>query len=340
MAKQTRRLGRGLNALVRDYRGADEAASVTAAEAPAAPDERLEQVDAATKPAATEATVAVEEKGDGGNPATAHTPVGVSVKLIDPNPMQPRHVFEEHDIGELAHSLTQSGMIQPIVLRQRGKRYQIIAGERRFRAAQQLGWAEVPALVREATEEQMLELALIENIQREDLNAIDRATAYREYCDRFDLRPEEVARKLGEDRSTVSNYLRLLELALPIQKKVAAGQLSMGHARSLLGIADLAERERLADSVVANALSVRALEEIVRRRREGAVVPVEAGSRPARAGSITPHVADLQRRLEESVKSKVLIKEGRRKGSGRIVIQYYSLDDFERIASLLGVELD
>jgi ParB family chromosome partitioning protein len=242
------------------------------------------------------------------------------------------------NIASLTDSIARYGVLQPIPVRRVGERFEIVAGERRWRAAKAAGLAEVPVIVREASDEEMLELALIENVQREDLNAIDRARAYRELCKRFGLRAEDVGQKVGEDRTTVTNYLRLLELPAGIQTAVAEGRLSMGHARCLLGVDDAERRQRLADSVVENELSVRALEEIVRRekrpRGEGGI-----GAGPT--GQVrSAHVLDLQTRFEEALKTKVTIHEGRRKGTGRIIIDYFSLDDFDRIAGSLGVKLD
>ena len=257
---------------------------------------------------------------------------------LTPNPYQPRNTIRAEEILSLAASIKQSGMLQPITARRVSGRYQLIAGERRWRAAQSIGLTEVPVIVRDATDEQMIELALIENLQREDLNAVDRAKAYRQFCDTFNLKPDEVGRRLGEDRTTVVNYLRLLDLADDIQAMIADGRLSMGHARCLLGIADDARRKRLAESVIASDLSVRALEEIVRREK----------TRPAgihaSAGAVemprSAHLGDLERRFEEAVKTKVTIHESKRKGRGRVIIEYFSLDDFDRISSMLGVDLD
>ena len=191
-------------------------------------------------------------------------------------------------------------MVRPI-----SGRFEIIAGERRWRAAKVAELAEVPVLVREASEQQMLEFALIENIQREDLNAIDRARAYRQFCDRFDLKPEEVATRVGEDRTTVVNYLRLLELPREIAELVISEKLSMGHARCLLGVKDDDRRLQLAISTAENELSVRALEGIVRRQR------TRDGEQPVpQRDRITPHIRDLQRRFEEAVKTKVTVREG------------------------------
>ncbi len=254
---------------------------------------------------------------------------------LTPNPFQPRTAYDNEGLSALADSIARSGLLQPIVVRQCPDGYEIIAGERRWTAAKSLNMAHVPILIRDATDEQMLELALVENLQREDLNPIDRAAAYRDFCERFSLRPEEVARRLGEDRTTVVNYIRILELPRDVQELVQARKLSMGHARCLLGITHDGERMQLAQSVVDNELSVRALEEIVRRektRRSG-----DEARPPRSLESCAAHVLDLQRRFEQAVKTKVLIHQGKRKGTGRIIIEYYSLDDFDRIASMLAV---
>ncbi|MGD2111368.1 MAG: ParB/RepB/Spo0J family partition protein [Phycisphaerae bacterium] len=258
-----------------------------------------------------------------------------------PNPCQPRVDMDNDALVILSRSVARCGVLQPIPVRpsaaMQGK-YEIVAGERRWRAARLAGLDEVPVIVRDATDEEMLELALVENIQREDLNTIDRAKAYRELRDRFGLGPDEVGERVGEDRSTVTNYLRLLDLAEPIQALVAGAQLSMGHARCLLGVADPERRERLARSAVDNELSVRALEEIVRREKTGrGVRPADGAATPR---ELSPHIADLQHRFEDALKTKVTIREARAKGRGRIVIEYFSLDDFDRIAQKLGVGLE
>lgn len=315
MSKSTRRLGRGLESLVSNL--AEPAGALAATPSP---DEVVEhQLDMDPRGQTTTATI-------------------LPVDQLISNPFQPRSNADDENILSLAHSIQQSGMIQPIAVRPAGDHYEIIAGERRWRAAKSLGMTQVPALVRQANDQQMLELALIENIHREDLNAIDRANAYRRFCSAFNLKSDEVAQRVGEDRSTVANYLRLLELQQEIQERVADGTLSMGHARCLLSVADGQRRTQLADSVAQNQLSVRALEEIVRREK-ARQTPGPPTVPPADRGR-SAHVVDLQRRFEEAVKTKVSIHEGRKKGSGRITIEYYSLDEFERIAALLGVELE
>ena len=315
MSKSTRRLGRGLESLVSDFTEATGALTGT------------------TSPESSP-----EQQLAGGPVGHATTATTLRADELLPNPFQPRSPTNAEDILSLAHSIRQSGMIQPIAVRPAGDRYEIIAGERRWRAAQSLGMTDVPVLVRQADDQQMLELALIENIHREDLNAIDRAKAYRQFCSAFNLKSDEVAQRVGEDRSTVANYLRLLELQQAIQDRVADRTLSMGHARCLLAVPDEERRLQLAESVSHNQLSVRALEEIV--RREKARQTVEPPIAPRAETGRSAHIVDLQRRFEEAIKTKVSIHEGKKKGSGRITIEYYSLDEFDRLATLLGVELE
>ncbi|MFQ5461536.1 MAG: ParB/RepB/Spo0J family partition protein [Phycisphaerae bacterium] len=262
----------------------------------------------------------------------------VSTRKIRCNPFQPRKDFDSDRIRSLAESIRRCGVLQPVTVRRVGLEFELIAGERRWQAAQSIGLKEIPAMVREATDEQMLEMALVENIQREDLNAVDRALAYRQFCDAFGLTAAQVADRLGEDRSTVANYLRLLDLDDVLRAKVARGELSMGHARCLLGVADVGRRRSLAERVARGQLSVRALEKLARSEREGATLDAQRSSRRDRSKGV--HLRDLEQRFELSVKTKVTIHEGKRKGSGRIVIEYFSLEDFDRVAGLLGVELE
>lgn len=316
MSKSTKRLGRGLDSLVSHI--ADVSRNVV-------PD----------------TSVAVSESKRSEASSVLHVDGGALLAAIDslqPNPFQPRSNTSSNDILSLSRSIERNGMLQPISVRPLGDRYEIIAGERRWRAALSLGLSHVPVIVRDASDEQMLELALIENIQRQDLNAIDRARAYRRFCDTFGLKAEDVAERVGEDRSTVANYVRLLELPDEVQEMVAKEDIAMGHARCLLGIADSSRQIQLANAVVGNRLSVRALEELVRRERTRGSGDADTMRTAVRA--ISPHLADIQRRFEETIRTKVVIKEGKRKGTGRIVIEYHSLDEFDRLASMLGVRLD
>lgn len=319
MSKAARRLGRGLESLVSNLRGGDPAA-------PETPPSAISAKGDAPKPAQPSAETSVA------GPATA------PIDSLRPNPFQPRSAVSDSQVESLARSIERNGILQPIAVRRSGSGYEIIAGERRWHAAKTCGMSNIPIVLHKADDEQMIELALVENLQREDLNAIDRARAYRQFCDRFNLKPEVVASRIGEDRTTVVNYLRLLELEPQVQDMVAAGTLSMGHARCLLGIADTERRRVLARSASQQGLSVRALEEIVRREKTRS-----GGSRTQATGyedTRSPHLKDMETRLEQAIKTKVTIHEGRRKGTGRITIEYYSLDDFDRITALLGLRGD
>lgn len=350
MSKTIRRLGRGLDSLVSDLRGEPELKlaphpepqlAAQPAATPAAPEQQrtAEERHAETRPIGHVTT----------GPDGAISTMMLGIGDLSPNPFQPRDIISDDDILSISASIRKHGILQPISARMVGGQYQIIAGERRWRAAKSIGMSQVPVIVRQASDEQMLELALIENLQREDLNAMDRARAYHRFCTHFGLKPEEVADRLGEDRSTVVNYLRLLDLAEPIRAMVSAGKLSMAHARCLLGEVNEVHRMRLAEAIVANELSVRAVEEIIRRGKAylgGSATtmalagqpPVAPGTRQGRLRSA--HLQDLEQRFERAVKTKVSIHEGRKRGSGRITIEYYTLDDFDRIASLLGVKGD
>ena len=323
MSKTTKRLGRGLESLVSDLRTGLSPGPIGEGDATGPPsgDDRAGPV-TGRSPAS--------HHGDTSGPTAMRVPVDG----LRPNPFQPRQVASAEGLASLAESLRTCGMIQPITVRRVAGELEIITGERRWRAAKLGGLGHVPVLVRQADDRQMLEMALIENIQREDLNAVDRARAYREYGERFELTAEAVASRLGEDRTTVTNYLRLLDLDEPILGMVADGRMNMGHARCIVGERDEEVRLRLAEAVVGHDLSVRALEEIVRRGknvrgRGGADKRPETDTKSA-------HLRDLEDRLSVSAGTKVTIQEGKRKGTGRVVIEYYSLDDFDRIAEMLG----
>jgi len=309
MVKHDKRLGKGLSSLI--SRETVETALTTALEA----DER------ADPPLA----------GRQGLEAVLLRP-----QALEPNPFQPRKDMDADGIASLAESLKQSGMLQPIVARRAGTRLEIIAGERRWRAARQAGLDLVPVLIRPATDEQMVEMALVENVQRSDLNPIEKARAYRRLCDEFSLSPEEVGRRVGEDRSTVTNYLRLLDLPGEIAAMVSRGDISMGHARCLLAV-DAPDRQmQLARSVAKNELSVRALEEVVRRTRTERAAAPDAPA--GRVKEKSAHVADLEGQFQRALGLKVRIEERRGKGRGRIIIDYNNLDEFDRVAAALGVQ--
>ncbi len=343
MSKTGRRLGRGLESLVSNLRGG-------LGDTPPAAVERTESAPVADQTATTSRPQGGTLGALGGadrrfeKPETTDSGEREAMLAVDKltqNPLQPRISIGEDGIRQLSESIRNHGMLQPIAVRRRGAGYQIIAGERRWRAAKAAGLTKVPVIIREASDEQMLELALIENLQREDLNAIDRAKAYQQFCSRFGLSAEQVAARVGEDRSTVANYLRLLDLSDSLQDLVASGKISMGHARCLLSTPDVIERQRLADAIQRHDMSVRALEEVMRRGRELRENPTASAHRAAAQERLrSAHLRDLEQRFERALKTKVTIREGRKKGSGKVVIEYFTLDDFDRLASAIGVALD
>lgn len=253
--------------------------------------------------------------------------VEVPLASITPNPHQPRAPIRDQDLVELAASIEEHGIIQPLVVTRAPDGYQLIAGERRWRAAQRAGLERVPVVVRDATPAESLELALVENLHRQDLNPIEEALAYQRLLEQTGVTQEELARRLGKDRSTVTNQLRLLGLPLDIQQDLMEGRLSMGHARVLAGVKTPVEQALLRDLVVKKGLSVRQLEERVKARsgrKKGAGSP----SRP------DPYIRSLEDDLKRSLGTKVEIA---RKGKGgRIVIHFFSDDELDRLLDLLS----
>jgi len=251
----------------------------------------------------------------------------VPLRKIELNPRQPRLEMDPQELERLSASIRESGVIQPVVVRPRGDVYELVVGERRLRATLMAGLDSIPAIVRDVPDDKLLELALVENIQRADLNAIEKAKAIDRMIEELDLTQEEAGRRLGLERSTVTNLLRLLELPEELQEMVSRGTLSAGHARALLSVEDYAARLRLAKRIVAKQLSVREAERLA--AREG------AGRRPARIHEPSPDVAALEESLSESFGTRVEIKQRRR--GGRIVIHFRNHDDFERLyESLTG----
>jgi len=262
----------------------------------------------------------------------------VPVEQISPNPYQPRHHFDEAALDQLAASIQSDGVMQPIVLRrdsQNGGGYQIVAGERRWRAAQRAGLAAVPAIVRQLGDRQLAEWALIENLQREDLDPIERARAFARLVEQFGLTHEQVAQRVGIDRSTVSNSLRLLNLQEDVQEFVRRGQLSAGHVRALLGVDDLAAQLECAQQAIKAGWSVRRLEEVVRDLAGHSPAPTRA-VKPSRSA----HLADVARQIGEQLQTRVELKPGREKNSGRLVIDYFGLDQFDSLMRRLGVTVE
>jgi ParB family chromosome partitioning protein len=255
----------------------------------------------------------------------------VSIDSVKPNPYQPRTSYDEDDLRALSESIRTNGVIQPILVRETAAGYELIAGERRLRAARLAGLVEIPALVRAADDAEMLELALVENIHRSDLNPIERASAYQQFINSFSLTQTEAAQRLGEDRSVISNYLRLLELPGEIKKMLTDGSLSMGHARTILALPTDDLRRKLANRALAERLSVREVERLVRRSLS---IPTEHGSKGAET---PPHVIDLEKRLQDILGTKVTISTRKQGHRGRIIIDFYSLDEFDRLTEKMGL---
>src|SRR6478735_2534812 len=255
----------------------------------------------------------------------AEIPVG----LIQPNRVQPRQVFDEEAMAELVHSIKEIGVLQPIVVRRHGPDdYELVMGERRWRATQQAGLDVVPAIVRETDDVDMLRDALLENLHRSQLNPLEEAAAYAQMLDDFGCTHEELASRIGRSRPQISNTLRLLKLTPAVQRRVAAGVLSAGHARSLLAVADPEAQDRLAARVVAEGISVRALEEIVATRDADAPAP-----RVVRKKPVAPGLADLAERLSDRFETRVKIDLGRSKG--KVTVEFGSIDDLQRIVDIM-----
>ena len=248
----------------------------------------------------------------------------IGINEIDPNPTQPRRVFEPARLQELADSIRSNGVIQPLVVRRSGARYQLVAGERRWRAAKLAGLELVPVVVQEIPDERLLEITLIENIQREDLNPIETAMAFDRMARELGLSHEQIGERTGKDRSTITNLLRLLQLPLDLQTLVASRRLSQGHARCLLGIPAELQRE-VAEKVVAQGLSVRQVERLTQRMTE-----TRTPKSASEVVTIDPNVKAAILELERVLSTKVKIVE-KAKNTGRIEIEYYSSEDLDRI---------
>jgi len=253
----------------------------------------------------------------------------IPVAKVRPNPNQPRQEFDHDALSELVESVTRNGVLQPIIVRALDDGYELIAGERRWRAAQQAGLATIPAIVRPASDNESLELSLIENIQRQDLNPMEQAKAYKNLIERFSLTQEEAAARLGKKRSSVANILRLLDLPSDIQDAVSRGTLSMGHARALLALPDRGDQVRLAARIQRDDLSVRQTEQIVNDRLKRAR-PSQSAAEPKPA-----HISDLEAKLREALATRVTILPHKHDEGGRIVVDFFTRDDFQRLLERL-----
>jgi ParB family chromosome partitioning protein len=276
----------------------------------------------------------------GGNQAAAAgMPVPISgayldevpVNAIVANPRQPRQVFDEESMAELAASIEIVGLLQPVVVRQAGHgRFELIMGERRWRACQLAGVEVIPAIVKETSDDELLRNALIENLHREQLNPLEEAAAYQQLLDDFSVTHEELARRIGRSRPHISNTIRLLSLPPTVQKRVAAGVLSAGHARALLSVEDPGAQDELARRIVAEGLSVRAVEEIVALGAR----PAQKSREPGVKGPVAPALKDLADRLSDALETRVKVELGQRKG--KIVVEFATLDDLERIVRAMS----
>lgn len=255
----------------------------------------------------------------------------VAVDKIAPNPHQPRKDFDEDGLKELEASIRRHGVLQPLVVMRQGGGYLLVAGERRLRAAKEAGLQSVPVVLREdLSEADLLELALVENVQRRDLNPIERAVGFREMLDRLSITQEAVAQKVGLRRSTVANHLRLLELPKDAQDAVRKGVISMGHARALLGLQQTEQIKKTLEQIVRDELSVRDVERLVRNRN------LAEDSEPAKEPERAPSwLTDLETRLRNQLGTKVSIKHSTA-GAGQIVVQYYEPEDLERVCELIA----
>jgi len=252
----------------------------------------------------------------------------IPLREIVKNRYQPRHNFKEDAIKELAASIKENGIIQPILVRKTEKGYELIAGERRFRASQLLGFQTVPAIIKSVQKSEALELALVENIQREDLNPLEEAKAYKLLIEEFGLTQQEVGKKVGKERSSVANSLRLLKLPAVIQKDMEEGQLTTGHAKALLACGGEAEMMEMRGHILKYGLNVRDVEAKTKKRKPGKAVKKQAVTEP--------FIRDLQEKLRRRLSTKVTVKPGS-KGKGVISIEYYSLEDLDRILETMAL---
>ena len=261
------------------------------------------------------------------------------LSLIHPSPLQPRKDFTTESLQELADSIREQGLIQPLVLRPAGKGFELIAGERRWRASQMAGLTEVPVVVREATDREVVELALIENLQRENLNPIEEALGYVQLNTQFQLTQEEIARRVGKSRVVVANAIRLLRLPEPVRDLVRHNRLSVGHAKVLLTLPDIHQQQRLAQRIVDHGLSVRETERHVANATGVGTEAGKATDKTSASGSTRdPIVGSIEERLRERLGTQVHLRH--RGGKGALEIRYFSDAELNRILEILGISLD
>lgn len=340
--KRTPRLGRGLSSLMAQPARVGVKASEKSAEKKVSTTQSAGEQGAMT-PQAVGDDVGLEQMA---TPlAKSSDAVGadglrqLTVEAIKPNRYQPRQAMDETALNQLAASIRADGLMQPIVVRPAGEagKFELIAGERRWRAAQLADVETVPAIVRDIDDQQAAEWALIENLQREDLNAIDRAEAFQRLADQFGLSHQQIADRVGLERSTVANLIRLLDLCNEVRQLVRDGLLSMGQARAIAGLLDVPAQQAIAQRAVKQGLSVRQVEAAVRElgRSSGA-----GASTGAKQGGKSAYLADLERQIAEQLQTRVTIRPGRKKGAGMMTVEFYSLDQFDALLSRFGVKTD
>ncbi len=253
--------------------------------------------------------------------------LNLGVEEIKPNSNQPRSYFDEEALEELSQSIKENGIVQPIVVREKGKGYEIVAGERRWRAAQKAGLKNVPAVIREIEDDKMLELALIENIQREELNPVEESIAYQKLIEQLGLTQNEVAERVGKTRTFIANYLRLLNLPKPVLKKVESNELSVGHAKAILSLDSPKDQKELANLILTKKLSVREAEKAAKK-------PKKAKSKKKK-DSKDPNIAKAETKLRRRFGTQVRIKPDPTGKSGKIELEYFGTEDLDRIYNLL-----
>lgn len=267
-------------------------------------------------------------------PQEGESVIKVPLNMIVPSPLQPRKEFKPESLSELVESIRERGIIQPLIVRPVNGKYELIAGERRWRASSQLQLKEAPVIVRQVSDSDVLELALIENLQREDLNAIDEAQAYARLAQEFNLKQEEIAQKVGKSRASVANAMRLLDLSPEVQAYIITGRLTVGHAKVLLSVKSHEEQKLLAETLIRQSATVRAAEKLVAQHLQQL-----QGTRPTRSrassktASLPPALENVQNRLRNHLATHVVLQHHDKKGS--LEIEYYGLDDLQRILGLL-----
>ncbi|GIH05942.1 chromosome partitioning protein ParB [Rhizocola hellebori] len=333
-------LGRGLGALIPTAPPSAPPPAHTGPAIPTGPAAPSQQPAAVVAepivvPAVPSQPAPVERGGQELQPVPGARFLEIPVGSIVPNPKQPRQVFDDEMLDELKISIQEVGFLQPIVVREMSPdKYELVMGERRWRAAQALGREQIPAIIRDTRDDDMLRDALLENIHRAQLNPLEEAAAYQQLLEEFGATHDELARKIGRSRPQISNTIRLLNLPAQVQRRVAAGVLSAGHARALLSLDDSSSQEQLATRIVAEGLSVRATEELVTLALSDGAAKQAAQKR--RAKPHAPALSDLADRLSDRFDTRVKVDIGRSKG--KITIEFATVDDLERIVGIIGVE--